>query len=91
MDSGLLVLTPSKRQRHVDYVADKNGFRAKIRTSEPGTETKNPASVFMEAKPMPHPIMKSATKPTVQIRARNEPEDHQARELLPQVQLPQGN
>lgn len=33
--------------RHVDYVADENGFRAKIRTNEPGTANQNPAAVLM--------------------------------------------
>ena len=29
--------------RHVDYVADESGFHARVRTSEPGTETSDPA------------------------------------------------
>jgi len=32
------------RVRIVDYVADKHGFRAKIRTNEPGTANKDPAA-----------------------------------------------
>ncbi|CAL1279647.1 unnamed protein product [Larinioides sclopetarius] len=35
--------------RVVDYTADKSGFHAKIRTNEPGTDSKNPASVEMVA------------------------------------------
>ncbi|GIY17464.1 uncharacterized protein CEXT_37721 [Caerostris extrusa] len=31
--------------RKVDYVADKDGFRAKIKTNEPGTANQDPADV----------------------------------------------
>lgn len=32
-------------QRLVDYVADHSGFKAQVKTNEPGTVSKNPASV----------------------------------------------
>ncbi|CAN7992327.1 unnamed protein product, partial [Ixodes hexagonus] len=32
------------RHRHVEYVADKLGFRAVVKTNEPGTKTSAPAS-----------------------------------------------
>lgn len=64
------------RSRHVDYVADKNGFRAKIRTSEPGTETKNPASVLIDSKPIPVSPMKSQNLPIVQLKTRHEVPTH---------------
>ncbi|GBM43789.1 hypothetical protein AVEN_92774-1 [Araneus ventricosus] len=35
--------------RIVYYIADKNGFRAKIVTNEPGTASQNPAGVLMES------------------------------------------
>ncbi|KAH9416090.1 hypothetical protein DERP_000587, partial [Dermatophagoides pteronyssinus] len=35
--------------RQVDYVADKNGFRATIKTNEPGTANQNPASVYIDS------------------------------------------
>ncbi|XP_042905561.1 cuticle protein 10.9-like [Parasteatoda tepidariorum] len=35
--------------RIVDYVADENGFRASIRTNEPGTASSNPADVTVES------------------------------------------
>lgn len=35
--------------RVVDYVADELGFRASIRTNEPGTDNKNPADVTIES------------------------------------------
>lgn len=35
--------------RIVDYVADQYGFRANIRTNEPGTDNKNPADVMIES------------------------------------------
>ncbi|XP_015903812.2 adult-specific rigid cuticular protein 15.5 [Parasteatoda tepidariorum] len=41
--------------RVVDYVADENGFRASIRTNEPGTESKNPADVTIESAAGPYP------------------------------------
>ncbi|KAF8773280.1 Cuticle protein 16.8 like protein [Argiope bruennichi] len=37
--------------RQVDYVADGHGFRAQIRTNEPGTESQNPADVELHAQP----------------------------------------
>ncbi len=38
--------------REVDYVADKNGFRAHIRTNEPGTAPKDPAAVKLDSQPV---------------------------------------
>ncbi len=38
--------------REVDYVADKNGFRAHIRTNEPGTAPKDPAAVKFDSQPV---------------------------------------
>lgn len=35
--------------RVVDYIADENGFRATIRTNEPGTANQNPADVVIES------------------------------------------
>jgi len=35
--------------RIVDYVADQDGFRAHVRTNEPGTDSQNPADVIMES------------------------------------------
>lgn len=35
--------------RIVDYVADQDGFRAHVRTNEPGTDNQNPADVVMES------------------------------------------
>lgn len=36
-------------KRQVNYVADKDGFRAEVKTNEPGTAPQNPASVKMES------------------------------------------
>ncbi|GBM74295.1 hypothetical protein AVEN_20302-1 [Araneus ventricosus] len=35
--------------RVVEYVADQDGFRAVIRTNEPGTKSMNPANVIMQS------------------------------------------
>ncbi|UYV73576.1 Transposase [Cordylochernes scorpioides] len=35
--------------RHVDYVADHHGFRAHVRTNEPGTANQDPAAVHLES------------------------------------------
>ena len=38
--------------REVEYVADKHGFRAMIKTSEPGTAPKDPAYIKMNSNPI---------------------------------------
>ncbi|KFM59599.1 hypothetical protein X975_02934, partial [Stegodyphus mimosarum] len=38
-------------QREVHYVADDEGFRARIKTNEPGMDVPNPADVVLEANP----------------------------------------
>ncbi|XP_054716945.1 cuticle protein 10.9-like [Uloborus diversus] len=37
--------------RQVDYVADAHGFRANVKTNEPGTDNQNPADVAIYATP----------------------------------------
>ncbi|GIY28554.1 hypothetical protein CDAR_409571 [Caerostris darwini] len=37
--------------RQVDYVADHHGFRAQVKTNEPGTENQSPADVQLHAQP----------------------------------------
>lgn len=37
------------RQRIVEYVADAAGFRATVKTNEPGTANANPADVEMQS------------------------------------------
>ncbi|XP_055939645.1 cuticle protein 10.9-like [Argiope bruennichi] len=39
--------------RVVEYVADQNGFRAVVRTNEPGTDNQNPADVVVESAAAP--------------------------------------
>ncbi|XP_055950779.1 histidine-rich glycoprotein-like isoform X1 [Argiope bruennichi] len=40
--------------REVHYVADKNGFRAQVKTNEAGTANQNPADVEVKADPQHH-------------------------------------
>lgn len=46
--------------RYVDYVADENGFRANIRTNEPGTDNQNPADVYIKANEPPANVAHAA-------------------------------
>lgn len=39
--------------RQVEYIADENGFRATVRTNEPGTANANPADVIIESQAAP--------------------------------------
>lgn len=39
--------------RHVNYVADENGFRATVKTNEPGTANESPADVELSAEEPP--------------------------------------
>lgn len=55
--------------REVEYIADKYGFRAVIKTTEPGTANNDPAYVKMNSNPIPldyYPVTDdgySSTKP----------------------------
>ncbi|XP_035206515.1 glycine-rich cell wall structural protein 1.8-like [Stegodyphus dumicola] len=40
--------------RQVDYIADKDGFRAEVKTNEPGTASQNPAAVQMISSAHPY-------------------------------------
>ncbi|KAF8782296.1 cuticle protein 10.9-like [Argiope bruennichi] len=42
--------------RLVDYVADEHGFRAKVRTNEPGTANQDPANVHIQSTAYHGPI-----------------------------------
>ncbi|XP_076322171.1 cuticle protein 10.9-like [Tachypleus tridentatus] len=53
--------------RQVDYVADENGFRANIKTNEPGTANQNPADVHIYSDAVPvkyEPSPKVYAKPS---------------------------
>ncbi|XP_076341413.1 cuticle protein 10.9-like [Tachypleus tridentatus] len=43
--------------RKVTYNADAGGFRAQVDTNEPGTDSKNPADVTVNANPAPAPVV----------------------------------
>ncbi|XP_067137286.1 cuticle protein 10.9-like [Centruroides vittatus] len=40
--------------RIVEYVADEFGYRAKVKTNEPGTANQNPAHVTVRSQAIPH-------------------------------------
>ena len=39
-------------ERVVQYVADEHGYRAEVKTNEPGTESEQPADVVLHANPV---------------------------------------
>lgn len=51
--------------RQVDYVADAGGFRASVRTNEPGTDDgkENPADVNLATQPSPQGVQEQYTRP----------------------------
>ncbi|CAN7996632.1 unnamed protein product [Ixodes hexagonus] len=55
--------------RQVDYIADANGFRATVRTNEPGTAPSAPAGVLYDAKPVPAPATVRALTPVPLVLA----------------------
>ncbi|XP_022253695.1 cuticle protein 10.9-like [Limulus polyphemus] len=62
--------------RQVEYVADEYGFRANIKTNEPGTANQNPADVSVYADPVP-------IKHDVPVRGYGHPAPHAAVPLYP--------
>ncbi|KAH9380950.1 hypothetical protein HPB48_008169 [Haemaphysalis longicornis] len=46
--------------RKVHYVADQNGFRAEIKTNEPGVKQENPADVQLSVEPPPQGVFQQA-------------------------------
>ncbi|XP_054717071.1 cuticle protein 10.9-like [Uloborus diversus] len=50
--------------RQVDYVADAHGYRAQIKTNEPGTEAQNPADVELHASAPHHAPQAYAPRPS---------------------------
>ncbi|GFW33001.1 cuticle protein 16.8 [Trichonephila clavipes] len=40
--------------RQVDYIADSHGFRAIVKTNEPGTDNQNPADVQIHSEAAKH-------------------------------------
>lgn len=45
--------------RVVEYIADENGFRAVVKSNEPGTLNQNPADVTVESTAEASPMMNS--------------------------------
>lgn len=42
--------------RHVEYTAGKDGFKAVVKTNEPGTKQENPADVHMMVQQPPKQV-----------------------------------
>ena len=64
--------------RYVDYIADANGFQAKIRSNEPGIGSGQAANIFLTAEEPPRSVLDlpSAPRPTLQrLRASRLPEN----------------
>jgi len=61
--------------RTVEYVADKLGFRAQVKTNEPGTERSEPASVLMDSNPIviPYTAPAKVLSAPVYIASSNRP------------------
>lgn len=60
------------RQRVVNYVADAAGFRADIKTNEPGVEPKDPANTAINKAAIVAPAFHYAA-PTLHIAAAHHP------------------
>jgi len=60
---------PNGTYRQVDYVADAHGFRATIKTNEPGTDNKNPADteIYSDAAPVNYDAHVAYEKPTAYV------------------------
>ena len=43
--------------RVVEYIADENGYRANVRTNEPGMAPSDPANVALEVEPTPEAVL----------------------------------
>lgn len=68
------------RHRIVDYIADKHGFRAHVRTNEPGTAASNPAGVTITKEGYAGTATHLDTAATsVSSSARNPPKEHPER------------
>lgn len=67
--------------RTVEYIADENGYRANIRTNEPGVSPGQPADVQLQLEPVPEAVLQKysaarapvAAAPAVVVAARATP------------------
>lgn len=68
------------RHRIVDYIADEHGFRANVRTNEPGTAASNPAGVMIKKEGYAGPATHLDTAATsISSSTRNPPKEHPER------------
>ncbi|KAL1421426.1 hypothetical protein MTO96_004119 [Rhipicephalus appendiculatus] len=61
--------------RHVTYVADRKGFRAWIKTNEPGTTNQEPADVRITAEKPPQKVVDEATSRPAKPNVAADPAD----------------
>ncbi|GIY32524.1 uncharacterized protein CDAR_108561 [Caerostris darwini] len=73
-------------ERVVEYVADEHGYRAEIKTNEPGTESQNPADVVLHANPIAVEQPKAYSAPKPEYRA---PQYAAPQYAAPQYSAPQ--
>lgn len=71
--------------RHVTYVADKKGFRAWIRTNEPGTRNSRPADVQIHAENPPPNVVRGALDEPAKPNVVAEPGEFAARPAVAAV------
>lgn len=69
-----IIKEPNGNQRRVDYIADKDGYRATISTNELGTESANPANVEIQSSaPLASELSQQFTAEQERLAARRQP------------------
>ncbi|XP_055932912.1 uncharacterized protein LOC129962934 [Argiope bruennichi] len=75
-------------ERVVEYIADEHGYRAQIKTNEPGTESQNPADVILDAKPIVVEEPKAAAAPQPQYEAPRHSTTHEHKYEAHRYEIP---
>ncbi|KAF8783011.1 Cuticle protein 10.9 like protein [Argiope bruennichi] len=75
-------------ERVVEYVADEHGYKAQIKTNEPGTDSQNPADVIFDAKPIVIEEPKAAAAPKPQYEAVQSSSTHEHKYEARRYEIP---